>query len=65
VILPGGGYAPSTRVRPGTPPAEPAGASSANQATCPRCYRQPPQTGNRRATINQEEVTHGQHHRRT
>jgi hypothetical protein len=56
VKLRGGGYAPSDRVRPGTPPAGPAGASTANPAA-PRTSRDEDSypTGIGHATINQQE----------
>lgn len=53
--LPGGGYAPRDTARPGTPPAEPAGASSTNPAPCTCRYPQDAQAGSDHATINQQE----------
>jgi hypothetical protein len=56
VILPGGGYAPSDHARPGTPPAGPAGAITANPAA-PRTGRDEDSypTGISHATINPKE----------
>lgn len=55
MILPGGGYAPSTRVRPGTPPTGPAGASTANPAPHTTRDEDSYPTGIGHATINPKE----------